>query len=251
MTTKISAMSTGTTANATDKLEIERSGTTRYITPAMIYTYILGLLSYKPGGTDVALADGGTGASLADPNADRILFWDDSAGAMTWLTVGSGLTITTTTITASGGGGSTGLLAKYELSGVQSVTNLSEAIINADTSLYDPGSDVTTGASWHYTVPTTGWYEIRLVFGYLIANGSAWQNDKYALITLFINGSNSGRLAYRRTYSVDGNSREIDMNGFATVSCTAGDTLDLRLYNETGATRKLDQLASIEVYRVS
>ena len=40
---------------------------------------------YTPGGTDVALADGGTGASLADPNADRILFWDDSAGAMTWL----------------------------------------------------------------------------------------------------------------------------------------------------------------------
>ncbi len=41
--------------------------------------------AYTPGGTDVALADGGTGASLADPGADRILFWDDSAGASTWL----------------------------------------------------------------------------------------------------------------------------------------------------------------------
>jgi hypothetical protein len=37
---------------------------------------------YTPGGTDVALADGGTGASLVDPNADRFLFWDDSAGAI-------------------------------------------------------------------------------------------------------------------------------------------------------------------------
>lgn len=55
---------------------------------------------YTTGGTDVALADGGTGASLADPGADRILFWDDSAGAVTWLTVGTGLTITTTTLTA-------------------------------------------------------------------------------------------------------------------------------------------------------
>lgn len=53
---------------------------------------------YRASGTDVALADGGTGASLADPNADRILFWDDSAGAVTWLTAGTGLTITTTTI---------------------------------------------------------------------------------------------------------------------------------------------------------
>lgn len=32
--------------------------------------------------TDLALADGGTGASLTDPNADRILMWDDSAGTM-------------------------------------------------------------------------------------------------------------------------------------------------------------------------
>lgn len=62
---------------------------------------------YRNSGTDISLADGGTGASLADPNADRILFWDDSAGSMTWLTVGSNLTITDTTISASGGGSGT------------------------------------------------------------------------------------------------------------------------------------------------
>lgn len=50
------------------------------------------------------LANGGTGASLTDPNADRLLFWDDSAGAMAFLTAGTGLTISGTTITASGGG---------------------------------------------------------------------------------------------------------------------------------------------------
>ena len=41
--------------------------------------------------------------SLADPNADRIMFWDDSAGATAWLTAGSGLSISGTTITATGG----------------------------------------------------------------------------------------------------------------------------------------------------
>lgn len=61
---------------------------------------------YAVGGTDVALADGGTGASLADPNADRVLFWDDSAATMTWLTMGTNLTITGTTLDATGGGGS-------------------------------------------------------------------------------------------------------------------------------------------------
>ncbi len=68
---------------------------------------------YKPTGTDVALADGGTGASLVDPNADRILFWDDSAGAVTWLAPGTGLTITTTTIDASGGSASTDYVPSF------------------------------------------------------------------------------------------------------------------------------------------
>lgn len=54
--------------------------------------------------TPVPLANGGTGAALVDPNADRILFWDDSAGAFTFLTVGPGLTITGTTIDAAATG---------------------------------------------------------------------------------------------------------------------------------------------------
>jgi len=56
--------------------------------------------------TDITLADGGTGASLVDPNADRIMFWDDSAGAVAWLTPGTNLSITATTIDAAGGGAS-------------------------------------------------------------------------------------------------------------------------------------------------
>jgi hypothetical protein len=41
---------------------------------------------------------------LADPGADRIPFWDDSAGAFVFLTVGTGLDITNTTLTATGSG---------------------------------------------------------------------------------------------------------------------------------------------------
>lgn len=53
---------------------------------------------YVTGGTDVSLADGGTGASLADPNADRIMFWDDSAGATAFLAAGSSVLINDTTV---------------------------------------------------------------------------------------------------------------------------------------------------------
>jgi hypothetical protein len=57
----------------------------------------------------LSLANGGTGASLADPNADRVMFWDDSAGQVTWLTMGANLTIVGTTLNASGGGGGSDL----------------------------------------------------------------------------------------------------------------------------------------------
>ena len=54
-------------------------------------------------GADLALADGGTGSSLADPGADRLMFWDDSAGFVDWLTLGTNLSITGTTLDAAGG----------------------------------------------------------------------------------------------------------------------------------------------------
>ncbi len=45
-------------------------------------------------------------ANLADPGADRIVFWDDSAGKFTHLTPGSGLSLVGTLLTATGSGGS-------------------------------------------------------------------------------------------------------------------------------------------------
>lgn len=48
--------------------------------------------------TPVSMANGGTGAALVDPNTDRLLFWDDSAGAMTFLTLAAGIEISGTTL---------------------------------------------------------------------------------------------------------------------------------------------------------
>lgn len=49
----------------------------------------------------VPLAQGGTGQALVDPNADRIVFWDDSDGAMEFLEVGSGLNLTGNTLSST------------------------------------------------------------------------------------------------------------------------------------------------------
>jgi len=48
------------------------------------------------------IANGGVGVALSDPDNDRILFWDDSAGAYAYLTAGTNLTITGTTMVSAG-----------------------------------------------------------------------------------------------------------------------------------------------------
>lgn len=60
-----------------------------------------GANAWRGGSLDADLM---TIAGLADPNADRLMFWDDSAGAWTFLTAGSGLSISGTTITTTAAG---------------------------------------------------------------------------------------------------------------------------------------------------
>lgn len=118
---------------------------------------------YAPAGTDVALADGGTGASLVDPNADRVMFWDDSAGAVTWLTMGTNLTITGTTLDASGGGGNTfGTIAVSGQSDVVADSSTDTLTLVAGTNVTittDAATDsVTINASGSGGAPTNSQY---------------------------------------------------------------------------------------------
>lgn len=85
--------------NATSIIPIGGDGRTgTLITNALSAAIGSSLQAYSAGLTQIA--------GLADPNADRILFWDDSAGTYTHLTVGSGLNVTGTTLEATGSGGS-------------------------------------------------------------------------------------------------------------------------------------------------
>ena len=61
------------------------------------------------------------GASLADPEADRILFWDASGGEAAWLTLGSGLALSGNILSASGGGAGWTQIAQIAPSGTGTV----------------------------------------------------------------------------------------------------------------------------------
>lgn len=167
--------------------------------------------AYQVGGTDVALADGGTGASLSDPNADRMLFWDDSAGAVTWLTASTGLSISTTSLTID-----STVVARLEtedqtLTGGARVTSKSLGTITTGTVTLDPGDrplqhytnngahtlapgsntgsillDITNGASAG-AITTSGWTKVVGAFTTTNAHKfrcSASVGDGGALLTI-------------------------------------------------------------------
>ena len=93
----------------------------------------------------VPMANGGLNVALSDPNADRILFWDDSAGNYAYLTAGSGLTISGTTLSASGTVLSTTLTANEDLTAGQTV----------GVSNFVTGDKVARAARSNHTVTTT------------------------------------------------------------------------------------------------
>jgi hypothetical protein len=126
-----------------------------------------GNVVYRAGGTDVPLADGGTGASLTDPNADRVMFWDDSAGAVTWLTMGTGLTITGTTLDSAGGASMTLLETLSPTSGTTISTTVSfatyrklyveiEGVSLSSASTLRVGASVNNGSNYGTSVAISG-----------------------------------------------------------------------------------------------
>lgn len=94
------------------------------------------------------LANGGTGANLSDPGADRIMFWDDGAGAVTFLSAGTGLQITGTTLEVDG----TGLSNPYE--GIVTITNnITDASTEALGNLYLVSTNFAFGYQTNWIQP--------------------------------------------------------------------------------------------------
>lgn len=85
-------------------------------------------------------------AALSDPNVDRIVFWDDSAGALQWLTPGTALEINGTTLRYAFPAVSLQRVA------AQSIPDNTLTNVAFDTEVYDP-LNMHTGTNNFFTVP--------------------------------------------------------------------------------------------------
>lgn len=196
---------------------------------------------YRSGGTDVALADGGTGASLADPGADRVLFWDESANALTWLTMGTNLTITGTTLDASGGGG--GGAWQIQWTALQATFPTSN-FATIDSRNNHPVLDFDT------TTQETAYFSGVLPADYA---GGGLTVSIFCAATSATTGTIGWDVAIER---MDASSLDIDADSFATaqtvtattVPGTSGQLLKLSVNIANGA--DMDSLAAGEAFRL-
>jgi hypothetical protein len=142
-----------------------------------------------------------------------------------------------------------GLVARYTVGSDITFTNNQVKVVNFDTLGYDPGATVTTGASWVFTCPTTGHYDIRLQNAFVDPNGAAWGNPTFLRMDVRKNGSTVGTIDYREFEGTTSTDLSQFLRGTFGISLTAGDTIALRMTNASSGTRLLGASSQIEIHR--
>ncbi len=101
----------------------------------------------------------------------------------------------------------------------------------------DTHNSVTIGASWKFTAPTSGLYEVSAMV--LFTAGGGWVAGESAQLALYKNNSDFSRLGINfltTTYSsflpVNSSTRIVRM--------VAGDFIDIRVYQDSGASLALN-----------
>lgn len=146
---------------------------------------------YITGGTDVALADGGTGASLSDPNYDAMFVWDDTAGLSRLAQIGTGLTYDTYTNILS----TTGNAHVIEYSGTpltqRANLNFTNGLTASDNT---PDTDVKFGGALTGDTELSGEFKLNLINTGLGVGLTAAQFTSGSKLQVRGNGTTSGNL---------------------------------------------------------
>jgi hypothetical protein len=131
--------------------------------------------------------------SLAAPGADRVLFWDQSEGAYTWLTVGSGLVLADTTLTATGASGGVDALKGWvNFSGTVDTVSITSARGSYNVSAL---ADNATG---DYTIT---WYTDFADVGYVLAGSATGYGSSNLVVGVTAQFVGSSRILLKDTGS--------------------------------------------------
>lgn len=108
-------------------------------------------------------------------------------------------------------------------------------VIDFEDLVYDPDGLVTTGANWVFTAPVDGLYAVASAV--LFAASTTWAAIEAARLSVAVNGTVVRHVG--RTTDFTNANIFVGANGATLVSCSAGDTIDVRVLQTSGGSLSL------------
>lgn len=184
----------------------------------------------------------GTGANTyigtvqvpVDAVAARLCIHVAGTNASAWTTNLTDISVGKNAYTQSG----YSIEARFSTNVAQSVANSGDILIDFEDKEYDNSGAVTTGASWKFTAPVSGYYDVEALITF--DTGFTYAAGNRILLKLYKNGSaysNLGREAIETAVS----NLIIAAGGADTIYLNKGDYIDIRVANNrtAGATTLL------------
>jgi hypothetical protein len=130
------------------------------------------------------------------------------------------------------------IVARYSGSAQQApIPDSVMTIIDFAIVTYDPYSLVTTGAAWHFTAVIAGYYAVEAMI--MFAATDTWADAEVGELDIYKNGGNFSKLDRKDNYG-SASSINMALEGGDMVYLAIGDTLDVRVWQSSGAALDLD-----------
>jgi len=128
------------------------------------------------------------------------------------------------------------ILARYTTAAGQSTNGTGSAtLIDFGTKDFDLTGSVTTGASWKFTAPAPGYYELCAQI--LLSATTGWADTEALEVTIYKNGSAQQRISYRESFG--SGSQLASGNGCGIVQLNATEYADIRVTQLNGSSINL------------
>lgn len=123
------------------------------------------------------------------------------------------------------------IAARAYRSSTQSAPHNTTTVVNFDAIEVDTEGAITTGSQWAFTAPQDGLYLVAATV--TLASNSSWAIGETARLYLYRNGALYARLAADSNINAN---TPITLSGATLVELQQGDTVDVRLYQNSGGT---------------
>ena len=126
----------------------------------------------------------------------------------------------------------------YRSDAGQSIPNTTTTIIDFEDQVLDDDGLVTTGASWAFTTPLSGVYLVSA--SALFATTTAWALGERGLLLAYRNGALQRSFARIDSINSAVTSQLMHLYGTLLLTLVAGDTVDIRISQNTGGALALN-----------